>query len=286
MVEGASEPQLAHSAVEGGARLRYESSETHGTRLMEQWVRPPLHLAKAYHEEGWAVSVLTSPTAGLLQGDALNVDVQVEAGARVGLISPAACRVHTMSGGHATIHQRYRVEAGAILDVWPAPLILQKAASLRQSTELEVEPSSTVLLCEVVSPGRATFGERFDFTSWASSLRIHRSGQLLAYENFDCRPAEGGAADWRQLYPEGNYASLYCLSPEPMEGLVQTLHDLKLDRAMLGASPLREGGLGIKVLAADGICLRKAIFAVRKLLIPALKCSFPQALERAQTFFN
>lgn len=273
-------------AVHGGARLRYGLTPGVGTRLQEQWVRPPLHLAKAYHEQDWAISILTSPTAGLLAGDLLEVEATVAAGARAALISPAACRVHTMEQGCATVEQCYRVESGAVLDVWPAPMVLQRDASLKQTTRLDVANDATVLLCEVVSPGRAAYGERFEFREWSSRLKVYRDGQLLAYENFSCQPERGDLADWRALYPEGNYAGFYYLTPEPLGELVQIIHDLETPEAMIGASPLREGGLGIKILAANGIQLRKAVFLVRNLLITHSKQSFPYALQRAQTFFH
>ncbi len=282
----ATDASVSRPAVSGGARLRYELTDAVGTRLKEQWVRPPLHLTKAYHEADWAVSILTSPTAGLLDGDVLKVEATVAAGAKAALISPAACRVHTMEQGHASVEQSYRVESGAVLDVWPAPMVLQKDASLRQSTRLDVAADATVLLCETVSPGRAAYGERFEFREWRSRLRVYREGQLLAYENFSCQPERGDLADWRALYPDGNYASFYYLTSEPLGELVQALHDLETPGASIGASPLREGGLGIKILAADGIQLRKAVFLVRGHLISHSKQAFPSALKRAQTFFH
>lgn len=273
-------------AVSGGARLIYKYVSDVGTRLTEQWVRPPLHLAKAYHEDGWAVSILTSPTAGLLDGDFLKIEATVSAGAKAALISPAACRVHTMVSGHATVEQQYTVESGAVLDVWPAPLILQRGASIRQSTRLNVAVDATVLLCEVISPGRVAHGEAFEFSEWRSSLRIYREGTLLAYENFSCQPEKGDLADWRASYPHGSYASFYFLSSHPVTELVQKLHDLSTPDATIGASLLREGGMGVKILAADGIQLRKTIFLVRNLLLSESRLSFPAALQRAQTFFS
>lgn len=281
-----TEEAATRPAVLGGARLGYTYRSDVGTRLTEQWVRPPLHLAKAYHENDWAISILTSPTAGLLDGDRLEVKATVATGAKAALISPAACRVHTMQSGYAEVDQHYTVEPGAVLDVWPAPLILQKDATLRQTTRLDVAADATVLLCEVVSPGRAAFGEAFEFTEWTSKLRIYGEGALLAYENFNCKPERGDLTDWRELYPSGNYASLYYLSPQPLAKLVQTLHDCEIEDATIGASPLREGGLGVKILAKDGISLRKAIFSVRNLLITHSTVTFPHALQRAQTFFH
>jgi urease accessory protein len=104
-----------------------------------------------------------SPTAGLLENDLLEVEATVAAEANAALISPAACRVHTMHAGCATVRQHYIVESGAVLDVWPAPLILQEDASIRQFTRLDVAADATVLLCELVSPGRTAFGEAFEF---------------------------------------------------------------------------------------------------------------------------
>ena len=276
----------ARIGVLGGARLRYTHAPGVGTRLTEQWVRPPLHLGKSYHEDAWEISILMSPTAGLLDKDLLEVEATVAAGANAALISPAACRVHTMDAGCATIRQHYTVESSAVLDVWPAPLILQKDASIRQFTRLDVAADATVLLCELVSPGRTAFGEAFEFSQWDSQLRIYREGSLLAYENFCCQPKQGDVADWRALYPCGSYASFYFLSPEPLGDIIQIIHDLEMPDAMIGASPLREGGLGIKILARDGISLRKTIFLVRNLLIHKSKQNFPQALHRAQTYFN
>jgi urease accessory protein len=281
-----TEPTAASPAVLGGARLTYTHRADVGTRLTEQWVRPPLHLAKAYHEKNWAISILTSPTAGLFDGDRLEVRATVAAGAQAALISPAACRVHTMDSGYAEVDQQYTIEAGAVLDVWPAPMILQEAAVLRQTTRLDVAADATVLLCEVVAPGRAACGECFEFSEWRSSLRIYREGSLLSYENFSCIPDRGDLSDWREMYPEGNYAGMYYLGANPLGDLVQRLHDLEIADAAIGASPLREGGLGLKILAKDGISLRRAIFSVRKLLFEHAQVEFPAGLQRAQTFFN
>ena len=76
------------------------------------------------------------------------------------------------------------------------------------------------------------------------------------------------------------------MSPEPLGDIIQKIHDLETPDAIIGDSPLREGGLGIKILARDGISLRKTIFLVRNLLIVTSKNIFPQALHRAQTCFN
>jgi len=273
-------------AVIGGARLTYRYLPGIGTRLVEQWVRPPLHMTKAHNDQDWAISQIMSPTAGLLENDLLEIEATVAAGAKAALISPAACRVHTMGQGFARIRQHFVVADGGVLDVWPAPLILQKAAALKQETRVDVAADATLLLCEVISPGRAAYGEAFAFRNWTSRLRIFRDDKLLCYENFSCQPARGDIMDWKSQYPAGNYASLYLLSPQPIGDLVQELHNLETPQATIGASALRVGGLGVKILAADGISLRQTIFRVREQLITCSNLPFPKSLKRAQTFFH
>lgn len=278
------DPRTSRHTVHGGVRLRYKSDES-GTTLKEQWVRPPLHLAKTYHDKGWATNLLTSPTAGLLEGDKLEIDCTVDANAKAALISPAACRVHTMNDGEAIINQHYRVGEGAALDVWPAPLILQKASRLTQFTKVEIEASSTLLLTEIVSPGRAAYGESFEFESWSSKLRIYRSATLIAYENFELFPKNNDAADWRFRFPDGPYVSIYFLTPHSVTELIEPLNQFSNDHTAIGASPLRGGGLGIKALAKDGLALRKSVLQIRAQLLKTSGTVFPHTLQRAQTFF-
>ena len=71
--------------------------------------------------------------------------------------------------------------------------------------------------CELVSPGRVAFGEAFRFDAWRSNLEIRREGELLVYKISRHGPAKGDFADWQALFPGGLYASLYYLSPDPME---------------------------------------------------------------------
>lgn len=283
--ESLRRPIFERPAVRGGARLRYEWCPlTEQTRLVQQWVRPPLYINKAYHEKGWALSQMMSPTGGLLQDDVLEIDVELGAGARAALISPAACRVHSMQASHAHIRQTFRVGEEAMFDLWPAPLILQAGARLQQQTRVDLAPSARVLLCELVSPGRVAFGEAFRFDVWRSNLEIRREGELLVYEKFSAQPSQGDLADWQALFPGGLYASLYYLSPDPMDAVIDDLNGLSDRACYVGASPLRKGGIGIKLIAEDGCALRRAITQLRSLILPA-QDQLPHALKRAQTFF-
>jgi len=279
--------------VFGGVDLVYKTrvagNSKYRTYLAKQWVRPPLHLAKSYEENDWALNLLMSPTAGLLAGDELQINIHADNQAKAVVISPAACRVHTMKiGEEASITQHYHISNESILDIWAAPLILQKQASLRQNTRVDIDASSTLFMLESIMPGRSAYSESFSFNSWSSKLEVYVDDELLVYENFSVEPHQGDAKDWQTFYPDAHYANFYYIGPIVEKAFIAELHalDLGVD-TKLGASLCSENkGIGIKILSRNSIHLRRAILAIRSFLEIKTKMTFPHATKRAQTFYN
>tara|TARA_A100001015_G_scaffold42163_1_gene46179 strand:+ start:591 stop:1454 length:864 start_codon:yes stop_codon:yes gene_type:complete len=276
---------LSRSAVKGGANLVYGLNSLGASALIKQWVSPPLHMSKAHQEDGFTISQLLSPTAGLLQGDLLEVEVSVQENTKAAVISPAACRIHSMDSGYAHIKQAYSVEKGGYLDVWTAPLILQSESKLKQETVLHVANGGCMLFCEIIAPGRSAFGERFAFDQWESNTRIYNNGTLINYENFTCEPQKGDVRDWQEAFPEGNYASMYLINDRDFNGFIAEMHQRETPDAVIGLSDLNRAGLGIKILAKDGVSLRKTIISLRERLFKELKLVIPPVLNRSQSFF-
>lgn len=285
MLAFSNKNDLSRSAVKGGANLVYGLNSLGDSALSKQWVSPPLHMSKTHQEDGFAISQLLSPTAGLLQGDLLEVKVSVLDAAKVAVISPAACRIHSMDSGYAQVKQSYSVETGGFLDVWTAPLILQAASKLKQETILDIAEGACALFCEIVSPGRSAFGEQFEFEQWQSNTRILYNDTLINYENFTCEPKKGDVRDWQDAYPEGNYASMYLISGCDFDEFIAEMHQIETPDAIIGLSDLNKAGLGIKILAKDGVSLRRTIVLLRERLFKELKLSIPASLNRSQSFF-
>ena len=276
---------LSRSAVKGGANLVYGLNSLGASALIKQWVSPPLHISKAHEEDGFSVSQLLSPTAGLLQGDLLEIEVSVQENTKAAIISPAACRVHSMNSGCAHIKQSYSVEKGGFLDVWTAPLILQSDSKLKQETVLHVSNGGCMLFCEIIAPGRGAFGERFAFDKWESNTCIYNNGTLINYENFTCEPQKGDVQDWQEAFPEGNYASIYLINNRDFNEFIAEMHQIETPDAVIGLSDLNGSGIGVKILAKDGVSLRKTIVCLRERLFEELNLIIPPVLNRSQSFF-
>ena len=242
------------------------------TRLRHQSFQPPIHLSKPYHDAGVLVVNMVNPTAGMLAGDRLRVDVCVENGARLLLTAPSANRVHTMPTGHAETTATLRVQAGGSLDWCPELLIPQTGASYRQRTGLEVEEGGEMLFFELLAPGRTAMGEVFAYRDldWATDLRV--GGRLVARERYRLQPGGVALEALRRRFPEAYYGSALLVSPalESRSACWEVLRALQSDLLWSGVSLLATGAFVWKMVAADSLILRRALRVGRQTIYETL----------------
>lgn len=285
--------------------------------LRRQSFRAPVHLSKPFLDAtsddggGNALVVnVVSPTAGLLDGDQLRVDVAVEPGARLVLTTPAATRVHAMRdgcGGRAEVVQRFRVASGGSLEWWPEPLIPQRGARLLQRTVIELEPGAELLFFEALAPGRVAMGEAFAYEELRFATDLRLGSRLLARERFRLAPGGnggevGGSAATssldalRRRFPHAYYGGALLVAP----GLTWTTmppdwgektggvpHDggsaCWSGMSTLGGGDATVPGTGafaVRLVAADSVTFRRTLNALRNAVHRALDRR-PPALRRS-----
>ena len=232
-----------------------------------------MHLSKPHLDEDTLVVNVVNPTAGLLAGDRIRCEVQVESGARLLLTTPSASRAHRMKGGNAEISQEFTVAPGGFLDIWPELFIPQGGTRYRQQTTIRVQQGGELLFCELLTPGRVAFGEAFayDSLSWETDLFLDET--LLARERYFLAPDSFSVRAMQARFPTAYYASCFVVSPALSEGSPcwAEIHALHEPEAWIGCSRLaHKGGWTIKLLAANSILLRRKLGRIRSLIYSAL----------------
>jgi urease accessory protein len=252
------------------------------TFIREQSFRAPIHLSKPHLDEGVLVVNVANPTAGLLAGDRIRVRVTVESGARLLLTAPSASRAHRIVEGDARVEQKFRVERGGWLEIWPELFIPQGGARYRQRTTVRVEEGGELLLIEMIAPGRVASGEAFAFSELDWETELFLGGEKIARERYALTPASPTLAAVRAQFSEAYYASCFIVSPALRADAEcwRRIHDLHRDEAWVGVSALVRGGWAIRVLAAESIALRKTVAQVRRELYAAFGRREP-ALRRS-----
>jgi urease accessory protein len=222
---------------------------------------------------GHAAWVYTSSLGGgLVDGDHLTVDLEVAPGASALLSSQGSTRVYRSPHGCRS-ELSARVAEGALLVLAPDPTMCFTGARYAQRQDVQLAPGASLVLMDLVTAGRSANGERWAFTHYASTLRVHREGRALIDERWLLDPAHGAL-------PErlGRFDALgtVLLVGTALDSARQAL------AARVGALPVTPlAGLvcSASPLGADGLVLRAAASSAEALLRTAREwLSFVPAL--------
>jgi urease accessory protein len=122
------------------------------TFLRDQFSCYPFHICKPHYLDespaGLATIYLQSSAGGIFSGDTLNARFKVGPGSQAHVTSQASTVVHTMKNSGAKTNILIRVGEQALFEYLPDPLILFPKANLAARLHLEIDESSTVLLCD------------------------------------------------------------------------------------------------------------------------------------------
>ena len=217
-------------------------------------------------------AVLLNTAGGLTGGDRMEVEVTAGPGARVVMTTQAAERAYrALAGTEARVTVRLAVRAGARIDWLPQETILYDASALVRSLHLDLDPEGQALLVEPLIFGRAAMGEVLRAALLRDRWEVRCDGQLVFVDALRLegdlaaqlqRPAVAGGA--------GAMASVLLVGPGGAAGPA-ALRPLLPPGS--GVSLLHDGLLFARLLAPDGL-------ALRKLLIPVIETLSAAALPK------
>lgn len=203
------------------------------TLLTEASHRGPLRIQRPFHPEGPEVPhlYLLHPPGGLVPGDALEIRVELDPGARALLTTPASGKIYGVGARDLPQSQRVaaRVAAGAVLEWLPQDSIVFDGARVDLETEIRLEPDARLLAWEILTLGRAAGDQPFRAGAVRQRLRISREDRPLLDETLSIRgdspllDARWGLGGHRVLatlvttarIADDDLAELRALGPEP-----------------------------------------------------------------------
>ena len=212
------------------------------------------------------LAILINTAGGLTDGDRLDFEGAVAAGARAVFTSQACERAYASRGGTARVATRLTVGSGGELAWLPQETILFQAARLERSLDIDLAADSRLLAQESVIFGRTAMRESWTEGSYGERWRVRRGGRLL---HADALRISGDRACQLEgpglMGPAAAMTSVLYLAPdaeamtEPLRALISRLAP-ETARAGVSSGP---GRLVVRGLAANG-------FALRRLVIPLL----------------
>lgn len=157
-------------------QLRFARAADSRTRLVERRHLGPLVVQRPFHPEGDPCHVyLVHPPGGVVGGDELRIDVQVDSSAHALITTPAATKFYRCERRQSSQVQDLRAE-GATLEWLPQENIFYRGADVRMATRIHLDATSRFIGWEINCLGLPARGEHFDSGSLQLDLELWRGG--------------------------------------------------------------------------------------------------------------
>jgi urease accessory protein len=152
-------PQMSSGTVGKTGFLRLGFEHRSGKTILANLERrSPYMVQRALHCDeqmpGLAYVFLITTTGCLLQGDRLALDITLRPRAQAHVTSQSATKIHAMDANYAAQSQTIALADDAYLEFLPDPVIPHRHARFISDTQISVAPSATLLLSEIIQPGR------------------------------------------------------------------------------------------------------------------------------------
>jgi urease accessory protein len=166
------------------------------TRVVRQYQRAPLHVYRPIHLDenlpGMAFVFVQQFGDGYVDGDRCRIDLDCGPGTAVHVTTQAASNVYRSRRNFATQVVNLSVGPGAVLEYLPDAVVPFGGARFFQRTHLTADVDSTVIVVEMLVPGRIARGELHAYDLyWAETEARRPDGSLLFADVIRLCPSEG-----------------------------------------------------------------------------------------------
>ncbi len=200
---------------------------------------------------------LNNVSGGVLAGDRLALDVEVQAGAAAQITTTGATRLYRHRAGAADSeqHSRFSIGDAALLEYLPDAVIPYAGCRHIQRTEIRLGRGSTLFWWDVLAPGRLAAGERFAFDRLRVQSEVYAGVRPVLRENYLLEPKKRDPAATARMSEYSHTASLCAVQEGRPPAFWRMLED-ELNEIARGRTRLGQAVWGASMLASDGVIVR------------------------------
>ncbi|WP_269927973.1 urease accessory protein UreD [Kocuria massiliensis] len=210
-----------------GIRVRngrsYAADQYHENALR---VLKPLYL----DDSGQVVYTMVNPGGAYLGADVYEIDVDIGANASLLLTTQSATKVYKTPQGPARQRQRIRLAPGSVLESVPDQVIVYREGRYLQETVVDMDPTATLLMGEIVTPGWSPTGVSFAYEElrMRTEIRAELDGRTrrLAVDNLRIKPGEGPDVAGIGFMEGYSHTGQLLLADRRVQDLIPELADL------------------------------------------------------------
>ncbi len=225
------------------------------TRLKDSFYNAPykvVHYGTTQAAEHLAL-IIMSASPGILDGDRLEIDIDVREGSRFKLFTQSFNKLHPMKSG-ASQEMVLTLAKDVVFQYIPHPVIPFERSVFENRNTLHIHAGSTLIWGDIISSGRVHSGESFGFTSYRNNTRVFFDDKPEIFDNQLIIPSQQPVQSL--LFYEGytHQATLLYVS-EKASDLKLELDEILTGRYSeieFGFSQCSDHGVVIRALGNDG----------------------------------
>lgn len=143
----------------------------------------PLTVQRPFYPEGELCHVyLLHPPGGIVAGDQLSLDVQLDKGAEALITTPGAAKFYRSTGEQAVQNVSLNINEDAALEWLPQESIVFEGARLISNVRVDLVKNARFIGWEILALGRPAAGESFKQGDALLNWRIFRDGTPVFLE--------------------------------------------------------------------------------------------------------
>ena len=248
----------------GALSLVFRQKKDGQTYPAKQYYKLPLQVMRTHYQEddGTAYTYLLNPSGGVLQHDRLYTEIVLEENSKVYITTPSSTKFYKMDDGHAEVVNKITVGAGAVLEYLPEHNTPFAMAEAYQENEFYLHKDAILIASDMVTAGRVSRGETFDYDLYSSKTKIYVDGHLRLYDHSHM---DAKQIDMKKLgYMEGylTNGTVYVYAGHINDQLPETLNRMKPEGVLLAAGKIDDSMMIVRFLGNSMVELKEAVDAI------------------------
>lgn len=245
----------------GELRLVFRKKQDGTTGLAEQYYKLPLQIMRTHYQDndGTAFVYMLNPSGGVLQHDRLYTEIVLEEEAKALVTNPSTTKFYKMDEGHAQVINKVVLGPGAVLEYLPEHNVPFAESEAYQENEFILDKDSVLIATDMVTAGRTTRNEIFDYRLYWSKTRIYVDGELKLYDSSRMEPDKTEMKSLGLMEGHLSNGAVYVYCSNISDSLPEKINSFRADDISIAAGKLDDSLMIVRFTGSDIIRLKETI---------------------------
>lgn len=247
----------------GKIEIRLKKKQDGKTTLSKQHYVLPLQIMRPhyYDVDGTAFIYLMNPGGGVLQHDRFYTEIVAEGGSSTVVTTPSNTKFYKMDEGHAEVENKIVVEGDAIVEYLPEHNVPFAKAKVYQNNEFYVDEDSILLATDMVTEGRTSRGESFQYDLYSSKTKIYLNKKLLLLDSTIIEPQKMSVMDLGLMENHSSNGTFFVYAKNMDKNLKAEIEEID-SGVIIAATNVTPELMVVRMLGDNVIDMRKAMLDI------------------------